>query len=312
MKNTTRSLLVTLLSFLVALTAMTVSAQTSTFTYQGSLRDGASVGNGNYDMQVRIFADASGGSSLSSQDIPGVPVVNGFFTILLNSGGLFTGPDRYLELSVRPAGAGAYTLLSPRRLITSTPYAIKSLSSDLAANSAQLGGVAANQYILNNGNGTQLTNLNGSSITSGTIGESFIGLAGMGFTGRTIANSASQLVMYAVPSAGEPISTNSFTLNAVEANVVAAMPNRACVAGNLSVKTLLGTSPGANRQVAFNLRVNGVDTAVACTVMNLGTSCTSGAATAAIPAGAFVSLKMLGSNATTGSTFPVGFGWECR
>ncbi len=68
--------------------------------------------------------------------------------MILNFGNQFTGSARFLDISVRPAGGGAYTQLAPRQTISSTPYSIKSLSTDSAANSLQLAGIAANQYVV--------------------------------------------------------------------------------------------------------------------------------------------------------------------
>ncbi|MBK9767822.1 MAG: hypothetical protein IPP63_12800 [Chloracidobacterium sp.] len=62
-----------------------------------------------------------------------------------------------MEIRVRNAGGTGYTVLDPRQRIGSSPYAVKSLLAETAnnANSAatannalQLGGVAANQYVV--------------------------------------------------------------------------------------------------------------------------------------------------------------------
>ena len=107
-------------------------AQTTGFIYQGSLNSG------------------------------GV-VANGIFAVSLDFGSQFPGAQRFLEIRVRPTGGGAFTPLVPRQLINSAPYSVKSLSADTAANATnatnavnattatnatQLGGVAANQYVI--------------------------------------------------------------------------------------------------------------------------------------------------------------------
>ncbi len=135
-------------------------AQTTAFTYQGKLTDAGNPANGNYDLQFKLF-DALSGGVQQGATLTRNPVAAsaGIFTVTLDFGGsVFNGAARYLEIGVRPASSpNPYTTLSPRQPITSTPYAIRSASAanaDNAANAAtatnatQLGGVAANQYVL--------------------------------------------------------------------------------------------------------------------------------------------------------------------
>jgi len=136
----------------------TVSAQTTEFSYQGSLRDGASNANGNYDFEFNLFDAVVGGNQLGITNAHyNEPLVNGIFGVKLDFGAVFPGADRFLEIRVRPNGNGAFTTLSPRRLVNSTPYSLKSLNAENAAsantattagNSLQLGGIAANQFVV--------------------------------------------------------------------------------------------------------------------------------------------------------------------
>jgi Chaperone of endosialidase len=149
-----------LLLLLFAGATSSALAQGTAFSYQGRLQDSGANANGNYDFQFTLW-DASSGGTQQPQPTPlmvtksGVAVANGVFTVQLDFGPTaFPGADRWLETSVRLAGAGAFTVLSPRQPITSTPYAVRSASSssaDVAAtatNVTQLGGVAANQYVV--------------------------------------------------------------------------------------------------------------------------------------------------------------------
>ncbi|MGB7069643.1 MAG: hypothetical protein WBD22_09130, partial [Pyrinomonadaceae bacterium] len=124
--------------------AAAVSAQTEKFTYQGRLLDGTLPANARYDLQFELFEDESGGTAIGFKEHLGVHVSNGIFTVLLDFGGVstFRGGDRWIEISVKPEGAGQYTLLNPRQQITSAPYSIRSLN---AQNALDLGGVAADQ-----------------------------------------------------------------------------------------------------------------------------------------------------------------------
>jgi hypothetical protein len=130
-----------------------ISAQTTAFTYQGSLKDGASPANGNYDFEFKLFDSVSGttqqGSTLQRLN---VAVANGIFTVSLDFGaGTLPGADRFLDIGVRTAGSGGFTALIPRQSVNSAPYSVRSLNStiaDVATNADQLGGVAANQYVV--------------------------------------------------------------------------------------------------------------------------------------------------------------------
>jgi hypothetical protein len=142
---------------LLSLTLLTcfvthVYAQTTEFTYQGSLRDGSAAANGNYDFEFALFDAVNGGAQLGST-LPrnGVSVANGIFSVSLDFGSQFTGATRFLEIRVRLAGQPGITTLAPRQQVNSSPYSVRSLNSttaDTATNAAQLGGVTANQYVV--------------------------------------------------------------------------------------------------------------------------------------------------------------------
>jgi hypothetical protein len=135
-----------------------VSAQSTEFTYQGSLKDGADPANGSYDLEFALFDASSGGVQLgSTQTRSGVTVTGGIFTVSLDFGAQFPGADRFLEIKVRQAGGGTFTLLTPRQKLNSSPYTIKSLNAEnatnatnatIANNALSLGGIAANQYVV--------------------------------------------------------------------------------------------------------------------------------------------------------------------
>src|SRR5580765_8138614 len=142
MKNKLSALLV--LTFLSTLNSQlsTLFAQGTAFTYQGRLNDGASPANGSYDLTFSLWNAASGpvqvGDTLTNT---ATGVTNGAFTVTLDFGaGVFPGANRWLEISVRTNGGGAFTNLTPRQQITATPYAIT--ASNLTGNlpAAQLTG----------------------------------------------------------------------------------------------------------------------------------------------------------------------------
>ena len=140
------------LMLLVGLSGGAALGQSSGFTYQGRLTDGGMPANGNYDLQFALFDATDGSNQIGpTKIVSSVSVSGGVFTVTLDFGGnSFTGANRFLEISARPSGAGAFTLLTPRQPITATPYALRSLNSataDTAANAQQLAGVSASQYV---------------------------------------------------------------------------------------------------------------------------------------------------------------------
>jgi hypothetical protein len=146
-----------------------VLAQGTTFTYQGKLTDAGNPANGNYDLQFKLFDALSSGAQQGATLVRNpVTVSAGVFTVTLDFGAnVFTGATRYLEIGVRPAGSGsAYTILSPRQPITSSPYAIQTL------NAQQLGGLPASGFVQNTTTPQAGANFNigGSGLIGGNLG----------------------------------------------------------------------------------------------------------------------------------------------
>ena len=104
-----------------------VVAQTSTFTYQGQITANGEPAVGFYDLRFTLHDAATLGSQVGSpQTNSPVSVSNGVFTVALNFGNVFDGSSRWLAIGVRTNGfPGDFTTLSPRQLITATPYAIR-------------------------------------------------------------------------------------------------------------------------------------------------------------------------------------------
>jgi hypothetical protein len=100
-------------------------AQGTVFTYQGQLTDGGLPANGtNYGMVFYVYDAPSNGTQLGNFGIASLAVSNGLFTVPLDFGtNVFTGPPRWLEITVQKNGGG-FTTLSPRQQLTPAPYAI--------------------------------------------------------------------------------------------------------------------------------------------------------------------------------------------
>jgi hypothetical protein len=102
-------------------------AQSTAFTYQGRLRDNNIPAVGVFDLRFALY-DASTGGTQVGQFVTAddIEVTNGLFCIMLDFGvNAFSGAERWLETSLRPGTeTGDYAVLTPRRALTATPYAL--------------------------------------------------------------------------------------------------------------------------------------------------------------------------------------------
>lgn len=178
-------------------------------TYQGFLTDnsGTPLANDrprNYDVKFRLYDASSGGNRVWSEQQT-VTVDKGYFSILLGQGGTIAGEanatsfsgvfsggtasDRFLSLSVVGQGpGGADLLIEPRLRLLPGPYAFLAKNANALANSsgAQVVTLSGNSISVGNsgssltvngtitansfsGNGANLTGLDGSKITAGTL-----------------------------------------------------------------------------------------------------------------------------------------------
>lgn len=126
-----------ILTFIAVFGLSTVFAQTSAFNYQGKLTDGVAPASGTYQMTFSLFDAASGGSQVGSTITNNsVSVASGVFAVTLDFGTspFSAGADRWLEVSVKKPAEGSFTLLTPRQQMTSSPYALRTLSATSADN----------------------------------------------------------------------------------------------------------------------------------------------------------------------------------
>ncbi len=86
---------------LICLSASVSWAQTTAFSYQGRLIEAGSPANGNYLMQFKLF-DAAGTQTGTTLTDVAVSVTNGVFNVTLDFGSaVFTGENRFLEVSIK-------------------------------------------------------------------------------------------------------------------------------------------------------------------------------------------------------------------
>ncbi len=136
--------------------AVSVTAQTTVFTYQGRFIDATlpQPTNAHYEMTFKLF-DTLSTQIGNTQTITDVSVVNGIFTVQLDFGETaYRAASVFVETAVRPLGsANAFTILAPRQQLTSAPLAIRSRLSETsnnAANADALGGFPASNFVQSN------------------------------------------------------------------------------------------------------------------------------------------------------------------
>lgn len=262
------------------------AAQGTEFTYQGLLKSGGVNVNSPHDFEFALFDAASGGAQIGvTLTRSSVDVTEGLFSVKLDFGNQFPGAGRYLEIRVRQTGiGGGFQQLLPRQQINSSPYSVKSLAADNAANATnadsaasasnalQLGGVAANQYVLtgdarltnartptagsanyiqNQNSGPQSSsnfNISGNGIVGGNIGINTpspterLHVTGNGlFTGTLSANGIN--------------TTSLFNLNGQRILGVGGSGNT-----NLSVGLLTGSTSNGNFNAYFGTSSGGQNT----------------------------------------------------
>ena len=106
--------------------------QGAAFTYQGRLNNAGNPADGFFDFTFSLFDTNDSGNKVANTVTNfDTAVSNGLFVVTLDfGGGVFTGSNLWLEISVRPAGSNAvFSTLSPRQSILATPYSIYAQSA---------------------------------------------------------------------------------------------------------------------------------------------------------------------------------------
>ena len=162
-------------AMILALTTISVMGQTTAFTYQGRLTDGASAANGTYEMEFRLFDAQSGGAQIGSTITNNmVSVATGVFTVNLDFGSSpFTaGANRWLGIGVRKAtDPPGFTLLTPRQQITSSPYSLRTLSATSADGLSAACVTCITDGQINTVSGSKVTGAVTSATTATTAGN---------------------------------------------------------------------------------------------------------------------------------------------
>lgn len=102
-------------------------AQTTAFTYQGQMRDGAGLASGSYSMKFRLYDGPDAPANQIGPEIPVlVTVTNGLFSVSLDftAASFPAGADRWIEVQV------GTTTLTPRQKLSSTPFAVRAANAN--------------------------------------------------------------------------------------------------------------------------------------------------------------------------------------
>jgi hypothetical protein len=102
------------------------------FTYQGRLMHESNPANGIYDFVFVLCSSPEGENALDAIAIEDLEIIDGFFSVELDFGGLFNGDERWLQIEIRPGEStdpDEWIPLDPRQRISPTPYALYALSS---------------------------------------------------------------------------------------------------------------------------------------------------------------------------------------
>ena len=165
----------------------TLFAQGSEFTYNGLLNENGNPLNGLVELEATLWDAATNGNQIISVHPlrQMVEVRKGLFTVVLDFGKeAFSGPPRWLQIALRKDPDPApFTTLWPRQKITAVPYAVTAEEISGKVPIGGLFGAYTNAVAFDNpgnsfaGRGFDLTDLNASQLTSGTVPTAALGNA---------------------------------------------------------------------------------------------------------------------------------------
>ncbi len=214
----------------VLLCCANIFPQASAITYQGQLTHSSMPPTAQYDFVFAIYQTMDAPKPLATVSVEDVQVTNGIFSVNLDFGSTVfrDNPSAVMEIRVRPgASSDAYTTLSPRTRITSSPRALASVYADNAANA---------NFATNAANANFATNAGNAETIDGHDSTSFFSLGeNENVTGRPSFNG------------GTPGSTSPFT---VDSNTVVPDLNADLLDGLNSSSFVQTTGGTVNGQLA--------------------------------------------------------------
>lgn len=237
----------------------------TSFTYQGELRDAGLPVTGTYDLRFRLFDAASGGTPVGPLlCVDNVTVTDGRFAVALDFGAQFAGQERFLEIEARAdtgltcGDATGFLVLSPRQTLSATPnalFALTAATATTAHNSSRLNGQPASFYQnaanLTTGTlaGARLSGTYSNALNLNNAGNTISGTftgSGAGLTGLDAGNLATGTVADARLSANVALLDNAQTFTG--AKTFSAAPSFTAAGSPFSVSsTALVTNLNADR-----------------------------------------------------------------
>ncbi len=222
-------------------------AQTTAFTYQGKLSDGAAAASGIYDLGFALYDAETGGTQIGAAITrSNVTVAGGIFTVQLDFGAsAFPGANRFLQIAVKKTSEADFTTLTPRQQLTSSPYSIRTISAGVAdALSANCVGCVTNAQI-NGVDGAKVSGTVAKATNAGNV-TGIVAIANGG-TGSATKN-------FVDLSTNQTIGGGKTFSNAVTANAFSAGSGGLNMNGN----TLrLRDSADNNHGMVYNTTVDG-------------------------------------------------------
>lgn len=96
------------------------------FAYEGTLSSNGTMANGAFDFTFTLYDAAANGNVVGTPlQLSGVTLTNGNYGVVLDFGVVLSqAATLWLELAVRPAGGGAFTVVPPRQSLAASAFAI--------------------------------------------------------------------------------------------------------------------------------------------------------------------------------------------
>jgi len=108
----------------------------TSFTYQGVLKQQGADAEGVFDFEFELYDRAEGGQFFGNITHFDQPVSAGTFSADLDFGKSITGATMWLEIHVREAGGGTFSVLAPRQKLEGSKTSACTVDSDLVVNGA--------------------------------------------------------------------------------------------------------------------------------------------------------------------------------
>ena len=171
--------LVTVMIEAVSASHVSAAPVGTAFSYQGQIADGGRPADGRYDLRFGLYSLAGGGTPVGRiVTNENVSVSDGLFTTTVDFGrGVFDGTEYWLELGARNGtNTGAFTTMTPRQLLTPTPYALHATQAEGVADGALTGAALRDGSVVRSINGLRddFNLVGGEGVLVNTTGNSIV------------------------------------------------------------------------------------------------------------------------------------------